>query len=83
MDPGRGCFGNPPSLLKARALCPKLRVLGVPTCPMEAALSCVCELPNLLLSSPCPLAAKPRVGFQYISWVERKSQREKNTFVGL
>lgn len=78
-----GLFGNLSSLLKARALHPKLRVLGVPPCPMEAAPSCLSVLPNLLLSLPCPPAAKPRVSLQGISRIERKSQRDRNTFMGL
>ena len=83
MDSGKGCLGNLSSLLKARALCPKLRILGVPTYPMQAAPSCLSGLPDLLLSLPCPLAAKPRVFLQGISCIERKSQRDRNTFMGL
>lgn len=58
MDSGRGCFGALSTLLKARALCPKPRVLGVPTCPVEAAPSCLSALPNLLLSFPLPTSCQ-------------------------
>lgn len=76
MDTGRGCFGNLSGLLKARALCPKLRVLGVPTCPMEAAPSCLSVLPNLLLSSPLPTSCQAQ-GLSPMDLLDREEEPER------
>lgn len=77
MDPKRACFGDLSGLLRAKAWCLRTASPRGTDLPWACCPPCLCALSGSLVAS-CPLAAKPMVCLQYISWVWREGEERKH-----